>query len=263
MSYEYWQKQDYNKPLFNDLIWSKPEQKAMAGKLLIIGGNLHAVSAPAESFNIVTGQGVGECKVILPSSTKKFFGSKPPTDIIFTSSTLSGSFGSSAFDELKSYLEWSDATMLAGDFGHNSETTLLLEKISNFIGIQLYTGDSIDNLSGSSQSLLRRPSTCLVVSLAQLQKIVANIHFNQPLMSTMSLIQIVEFLHDFSSNFPSHLILKFQDYLIVANSSQIISTQISNWPNNWGIKHASAAIVWWLQNPSKPMQAIATSFTQV
>ena len=42
----YWHKQG-TKPLYPDVIWSKPENKQAAGKLLIIGGHAYGFSAPA------------------------------------------------------------------------------------------------------------------------------------------------------------------------------------------------------------------------
>ena len=41
MNHDYWHKQTSSKPLFPELIWSRPENRQLAGKLLIIGGNLH------------------------------------------------------------------------------------------------------------------------------------------------------------------------------------------------------------------------------
>ena len=36
---DYWKKQEAGKLLFPDIEWNKPEQKSLAGKLLIIGGS--------------------------------------------------------------------------------------------------------------------------------------------------------------------------------------------------------------------------------
>lgn len=262
MELAYWIKQDFNEPLFKNLIWSKPEQKSLAGKLLIIGGNLHGISAPAEAFNIATVQGVGECKVIMPGATKKLL-PNAPKEIIFTASTPSGSFSGEALGELKSFAEWADGVLFAGDIGNNSETTLLVEQLLKLGGLQFYGGDSTEAISGFGLNILQRPSTAMLIGFGELQKIVCSIHYPKALSSTMSLIQIVEFLHDFSSIFQCNIMLKFQTYLVIASSGQVITMAIPNWPENWNIKYATASIVWWIQNPQKPLQALATAITQV
>jgi len=41
-----WSRQTPEQPFFKDLLWSKPENRRHAGKLLIVGGNVHAMTAP-------------------------------------------------------------------------------------------------------------------------------------------------------------------------------------------------------------------------
>jgi hypothetical protein len=259
---DYWRKQAINKPLFEDIVWSKPQQKALSGKLLIVGGNLHAVGAPAEAYDSAIKQGVGECKVVMPSATKKFFGAKPPEQIMLVSSTPSGSFSSQASDELKSYVDWADAVLLAGDFGHNSETTVLLEAINKFGVLQVYCGDAIDNLIHNPELLLQNHQVALVVSPAQLQKLVVAVKYPRPLKLDMPLMQLVEFLHDFTAIFPSHLVINHTSEMIVASGGQIVTTKLPATEQSLTQISATSA-VWWLQNPTKPLQALATAIIQL
>ena len=37
----FWHQQINDQPLYPDILWSQPEHKSMAGKLAIVGGNLH------------------------------------------------------------------------------------------------------------------------------------------------------------------------------------------------------------------------------
>ena len=50
------QKQTKAKPFFPDLLWSRPENKFHAGKLLIVGGNAQAALAPAQAYMLATGR---------------------------------------------------------------------------------------------------------------------------------------------------------------------------------------------------------------
>lgn len=260
MDYPYWQKQDPSKPLFEDLIWSKPQQKNLSGKLLIVGGNAHAIGAPVAAYEAAIKQGVGDCQVILPNATKKLFGPKPPPQILFVSSTGSGSFSQSATNELKSYYAWADGVLLAGDFGHNSETTILLETLCSIPKLQVFCGDGVDNLMIAPQTLLQNQQAALVVTIAQLQKLVAAIKYPRAIKQDMPLLQLVEFMHDFSKILPCHIVVDHQQEIVVASGGQIVSTKLVG-ANH--VKLAATAAVWWLQNPAKTLQALATATTQI
>lgn len=71
MKPSYWQQQTKDTPLFPDIEWSKPEQKSLAGKLLIIGGNKLGFAAVAAAYATAQTTGIGECKVALPDVLKK------------------------------------------------------------------------------------------------------------------------------------------------------------------------------------------------
>jgi NAD(P)H-hydrate repair Nnr-like enzyme with NAD(P)H-hydrate dehydratase domain len=70
----YWLKQTPDKPLFPNMLWSKPENKLHAGKLLVIGGNLHGFSAPATAFAEARKAGIGSQRVVLPDAIQKTVG---------------------------------------------------------------------------------------------------------------------------------------------------------------------------------------------
>src|SRR3990167_5419572 len=137
MADTYWLKQAKDKPLFEDLLWSRPENKRLAGKLLIVGGNLHGFAAPGTAYGASLKAGIGTCRIIMPDSLKKiviphfshFHGSTLQME--FAPSTISGSFSKEALAQILDSAQWADGVLLAGDFGRNSETAILLEKLLN------------------------------------------------------------------------------------------------------------------------------------
>lgn len=262
MHFDYWQKQDLNKPLFDALVWGKPQQKTQSGKLLIIGGNIHAIAQPAEAYGVAINQGVGECKVVMPNITKKLLGPKPPIDIEFVSSTPSGSFGSDSINELKSYLNWANSALFAGNVGHNSETAILLENIIKTPGQQVYVNDCVDYWFNNALTILRRNDTLLVVDITKLQKLAINARVSIAFTHSMELMQLVQKLHEFTNLFKCNILLKHQDQIFTASKGQVITTKIST-DEHWQTKTATAASVWWLQNPNKTLEAIATAITQL
>jgi NAD(P)H-hydrate repair Nnr-like enzyme with NAD(P)H-hydrate dehydratase domain len=112
-------------PLFPDVLWSRPENKRHAGKLLIIGGHKQTFNAVSEAYSATLKAGIGIVRVILPDSLHKMLHAVFP-DAEFASSTPVGSFSRLALDDLVLASEWADGVLLAGDFGHNSETAILL-----------------------------------------------------------------------------------------------------------------------------------------
>src|SRR5688500_570948 len=143
MDKAYWQKQG-DTPLYPDLLWSRPEQRSAAGKLLIIGGNLHAFAAPAEAFGHAEKAGAGAIRVILPDAARKIVG-RVMEHVEYVPSTPSGSFAQKALAELLDLGMWSDAVLIAGDLGRNSETAILLEAFAEkYPGQLTLTKDAAD-----------------------------------------------------------------------------------------------------------------------
>lgn len=259
MELTYWRRQESGKPLFPDLLWSRPEQKSAAGKLLVIGGNLHAFAAPAEAYAEAEKAGIGTVRVILPDATKKIVG-RIMEHVEYAPSTPSGSFGQQALAELLDIANWADGVLLAGDLGRNSETAILLEKFAHkYTGQLTLTKDAADYAVSSPEILKGRENTLLVVSFAQLQKLAANIGYDKPFTFDMDLLRLVEALHEFTETYGLYIIVKHLDQIHCAVQCQIVSTTLTKDTEIWRVKTAAHAAVWWLQNPGRSLEAIATA----
>ena len=257
MAYTYWSKQTPDKPLFPDLLWSRPEQKTAAGKLLIVGGNLHSFVAPAQAFNFADAAGIGLTRVLLPDAIKKLVGDMFET-ADFASSTPSGSFGQKALADLLEQAEWADGVLLAGDFGRNSETAILLEKfLDKYEGRVTLVQDSIDYVL-SLPGILQQSNILLAVNLSQLQKLAVSVNFETAFTSNMDLLRFVEALHIFTELYKASIVVKHLDQMVVAVGGNISTTPAIS-SNDWQLKTAAYASVWWLQNPSKPFEALTTA----
>lgn len=257
MSTPYWYKQTANTPLYPDILWSRPESKMGAGKLAIIGGNVHAISAPGIAYNIAMEAGVGTCKVMLPDAVKKTVKLMLP-DAEFAPSTPSGSFSKRALDELLNLSGWSDGTLLAGSFGRNSETATLLESfVAKFPGLLTITEDALDYFKSTPRILLERSHTCIIASLAQLQRIYINIPLITPIVYSMTLLQLVEALHELTLKHPATVLVKHNDLLCIAHGGTVVTTDYMAVP--WRVQTASRASVFWLQNPGRPLESISSS----
>jgi hypothetical protein len=261
MENSYWHKQDADTPLFSNLLWSRPENKLHAGKLLIVGGNSFGFSAPAKAYQGAQTAGAGSCRVLLPDSLKKIVGKNISLEAIFAPSNPSGGFARQCLDELILQSEWADAILFAGDFGRNSETSVVLEKyITNSKKPLVITQDAADYFTANPHALLLRKNVCLVISFAQLRKLAISAKFEQLLSFSISTVKFVEFLHAFSEQFSVHFVVRHLDNTFVASNGQVSSTlHHEELQNSWRLSTASAAAVWWMQNPTIPFKALTTA----
>lgn len=261
MDKDYWHKQA-DKPLFQDLAWSRPENKLQAGKLLIIGGNGHEFNVPAQAYAAATKAGIGIARVLMPDSVAKQLAKfpRPALEIEYTPSTPSGSFASKALIEFLSLSDWADGVLLAGNLGHNSETAILLEKfVSKYHGPVTLCEDAVGYFVQAPNSISQRDDTCLVVTIAQLQKLGTSLKFSKPFKFDTNILELVEQLHEFTEQYELSIVLKHLDVIYVAHQGQVSTTKLEAEFDSWRIETAAKASVWWLQNSQKPFQSITTS----
>jgi hypothetical protein len=254
----YWVKQSNQKPLFEDIIWSQPEQKSLAGKLLIIGGNVHGFSASALAFASASKAGIGNCKVLLPDILRKTIG-KTLLEADYTPSTPSGSFATRSLAEYIDYASWSDLVLLAGDIGRNSETSMLHESfIHDYSGLLTITKDSLDIFVNNPNILFDRPKTLIVASLAQLQRLTTNSYPAILITADMGLVALVKVLSELSTKTSVSYITKYLNNIIVAVDGKVSSTKLIKDLEIWRVSIASFASVWWLQNPTRKFEALTS-----
>lgn len=254
MQNEYWFRQTVSEPLFPELLWSRPENKRHAGKLLIVGGNSFGFSAVGEAYMVAIEAGVGTARVLLPEAIRKVVG-LVLEHAEFAPSNPSGGFGKNALGELLEQSAWADGVLLAGDFGKNSETAVLLESyVQKSDSLLTICGDSFENLDPTI--LINRKNTLLVLSLPQLQKLVTAAELTTPVTSNTDFIKLVEILHNLTTKHSCSVILPHETQILLAIGGQVSTTPLKTFP----VKAASKAAVWWLQNSDKPFEAITTSF---
>lgn len=256
---EYWHKQT-DKPLFPDLLWARPETKHTAGKLLIVGGHAQSFAAPAEAYAAAQKAGIGTTHVILPSSLERTVGSLFP-EATFAPGNPSGGFASDALAEVLAAATWADGVLLAGDLGRNSETTAMLENFaSKFPGQLTITKDVGDFFCTQPTSLLGRPGTLLVISIGQLQRLGLSLRTSRAFTSDLGIVQLVELLHELTLIHPELCIITRQaSQYVVAIAGAVNTTPAPPEQTVWRVNAAATAATWWLQNPTKPFQAITTS----
>jgi NAD(P)H-hydrate repair Nnr-like enzyme with NAD(P)H-hydrate dehydratase domain len=259
MDLSYWQKQTSTDPLFPDIEWSKPEQKAFAGKLGIIGGNKLGFAGVAEAYSVATSAGVGQVRVLLPDVLRKTIPSSI-IDALFAPTNPSGSLSKDAAADMATISSWADGVLLIGDAGRSSETAILYEQfIQNYPGLLVITRDAVDLVKNNTQALVDRPNTLLIVSFAQLQKLFQAVYYPKVLTFSMQLTTLVEALHKFTITYPVSIAVLHKETFIVAHDGKIVTTPWDNPMMIWRGITAAKAAAYWLWSPTKPLEAAVTS----
>jgi hypothetical protein len=256
MKPSYWHKQTTEKPLYPNLLWSRPENRLQAGKLMIVGGNAYGFVAPAQAFSFAEKAGIGVINMLLPDSMRAYVG-KAFDAGDFAPTTPSGSFSQKALAEMLSMANWADAVLLAGSFGKNSETAILLEKFASKCPCALtLAGDAVDYFVTAPRPVLDRQHTLLALDFGQLQKMAVGSHFTKPFTSQLDFLHFIELLHDFAAEHAANLLVERLGQFFVVSEGQVSTTPIGK---SSLLQAASQASVWWLQNPDTPFQAMTTA----
>ncbi len=258
---DYWVRQEADKPFFPDILWSRPENKRTAGKLLIIGGNAHGFATIGEAYARAVQAGAGTVRVLLPEVLRKPVG-KFLENALFAPSNPSGGFSKLALAELLDASDWADAVLLAGEFGRNSETAAMLEEfVQKYKGELTITRDTIDYFFIRPELILARQDTLIVGATAQLQKLASASHFQEAISPMLDLVPMVEVLHTLGSKYAAHFITHHQGNTIVIAENRISTTKTGGGDDIWRIPTTAVASVFWLQNPGKVFEALTTSLT--
>lgn len=259
MNFDYWKKQTLEAPLFPDIEWSKPEQRTLAGKLGIVGGNKLGFAGVAEAYSVATRAGVGQVRVLLPDVLRKTIPGTI-TDTMFAPTNPSGSLTKDASAELATMSSWADGILLIGDAGRSSETAILYEQfLQDYKGPVTVTRDAVDLVKNNAQGLVDRPNTLLIVSFSQLQKLFQAVYYPKVLTFSMQLTNLVEAVHKFTITYPVSIAVLHRDTFIVAHDGAVVTTPWDNPMTIWRGSVAAKAAAYWLWSPTKPLEATATA----
>lgn len=248
--------QQLDKPLFPDIIWSRPETIHGAGKLTIIGGQAQEFAHVAASYTEAEKAGAGVIRVLMPESTRKVTSMLP--NIEYADANLSGSFSRLALNALLNLANWGDGTLLAGDLGKNSETSLVLEKfITDYDGLIAVSSLARPSITISAKELYGRGDTILSLTFNDFQKDIIALGHDKPVTSATPSSELAAILRDITEQYKAHLIVATDKFLWTAGAGQVASTKFSNEAVDTAI--SAKAAVWAMQNPTKLFEAITTA----
>lgn len=250
-----WQQQS-DKPLFPNMLWSRPETRLGAGKLLIIGGQAQEFIHVAESFAAAEAAGSGTVRVLMPDSTRKLTQMLP--NVEYAPSNASGSFARAALAGLMEASQWADGVLLAGDLGKNSETNLMLESfITGFHGVLVIADEALTSITLPATDLFKRDDTILVLTFDEFQKFGISLKFETPINSNTAIPVLAKILHNLTTKFPISLAVIRDKTIWTSYKGNVALTQLK--ATKSVSRLASQAAVWSIQNPNKIYEAVTTA----
>ena len=258
----FWRKQSSAEPLFPDIEWNRPEQKSRAGKLAIIGGNKFGFVAVATAYQEAVEVGAGQVRVVLPDALKPAI---PATilDTVYVPSNTSGGMSRDAEPLVLASLMWADHALLIGDAGRNSETAMIYESLLRTDRPLTITRDAIDLLKNASMAMISRPSTTLVVSFAQLQKLFQAVYYPKMLSFSMQLSLLVDTLHKFTTTYPCVIVTYHQNQLVIAHDGQVITQEFDQPMLIWRGTVATRSACYQLWTPGKLLKSVVCSVSNM
>jgi len=258
---KYWRRQE-GEALFPDVEWARPEQRSLAGKLAVVGGNGLGFAGVAMGFAAAEKMGLGEVRVLMPDVLKR----KVPASagMVFAGSNGSGGFGKEALGEMRAMGAWADVTVMIGDLGKNSETAIVVEGVLGEAGRVVLTRDAVDLVIGAAGRVVEREETVVVCTMGQLQKLFRAVYYPKMVTFSMQLMNLVEVLHKFTVTYPVGVMTFHQGNLVASVGGEVVTMKIeeTKWSplTLWSGEVAVRIGAYWVWNPEEMMGAMVTGW---
>ena len=187
------------------------------------GKNATDNGSATNSRNATGGKNVASSKST--ASSKNVADSKLAPQLLFAPTTPAGTLAKSSTLTQQN----TDAILLIGDLSKNAETAEAVSALCRaYAGPLVVARDSLDLFTANASSLVMRPHTTLVASLAQLQKLFRALYYPKMLLLTAPLMSVVEALHKFTLSYPVTLLTLHEGQILTAAGGEVVSTPLGD-----------------------------------
>lgn len=246
-----------DKPLFPELLWSRPTLRSRGGRLLIVGGHKHEFSLVQDIYQVAEAAGVGEAQAALPDTLQRLVGGG--TFGHFLPATSAGSLGKAALGELLQISEDYDALIVGANLTNNSETGIMIESlVSETEQLAVITEETINTLKFHPEVITGNPKALVVTTMNGLFALANHHHMPlaiKPNSGLMGKLKIIQQLIDISRC--NYVI--FDQEVIVASEGEMSVTQLQTSLSEHAGVMIGLASTFWLQNRQRPFAALTTA----
>lgn len=238
--------------LFPKVLWTKPLNRAQAGRLLVVGGHAQQFSQLQLLYQLAAAAGIGQCHLVMPDSLSKLI--EPHPDFHFVPSTPAGSLGRAALGTISSLAPEYDAVILGVDWSQNSETTGLGEALINHLDTRLIVVAEAIDLLGVYLKKVEPERLLIITQMPQLFKL-ANRWRLALRISGQGALAKANWLQQLERLTEGNYFLAESDAL-VASRGRVSLTSLKT-DHFW--LAAALASTFWLQHRTEPFQALTTA----
>lgn len=246
-----------DKPLFPDLLWSRPTLRSRGGRLLIVGGHKHEFSLVQAIYQVAEASGIGEVQAALPDTLQRLVGGGDFGH--FLPATVAGSLGRAALGELIHLAHDYDGIIIGANLTNNSETGIMIESlISQSEQPVVITEETINTLKFNPDLITGNPKALAVTTMNGLFALANHHHMPlaiKPNSGLMGKLEIIQQLVDISEC--SYVI--FDHEVIVAAGGEMSVTQLPVGLSEQPGVMIGLASTFWLQQRSRPFEALTTA----
>ena len=243
-------------PLFPEIVWGVPQRQEQTASVLLVGGNRESIkvllathAALMPIFRRVT--------IALPDIFQKQL--KNMDNLMFCPSNQSGSLSGKGLQALGQACAEHDCLLLAGDFTHNSQTTLLVDQLLKQTSLPTIASGDIAGWI-LSQPAHYSQKLVLVVEPEQLQHYLGTTKASKLYKPDMSIHLFAELLGSLPSSL--QLISWHANHLWAWANKTAVSSSRDDFQLNGQQQLASlsARLTLYLsQNPKQPLAALASA----
>lgn len=253
--------QQTDKPLFDDLLWARPEKRSLQGKIAIVGGTTHDLFGPLAASQSVARAKAGELRVLLPETAPTALWQNPGVEKLPVTQGGGISLGSRAM--VMASADWADVVLLPGSLGKASESTQLISDLLSDHKVNLVAcGDSVDAILLNHEVAIGRESTLLILTLSQMQHLAKAVGSLIAPTYQLPLRPFIDLISELSLTSGLNLAVSYSGQLIAACGQRVSSTKIvKEYASETAlfVDAASYGAVLWAQFPMNLFKAATTA----
>lgn len=249
---DFWIKQG-DEPIDPDILWARPEQKKLAGRVSIVGGSKSSFRDVSALHSQVLAAGIGEVKTFLPNILEKVLGENE--SFIYVPANGYGEFGDASRVALAAASSWSDTLIVSPDFGSNSEAIKVLRDVGDHVARQVLVGSSTRLYKHDGGSLINNNHVA-VVSLTELRDLAVMMGLSEAFTSGLGNFEIALKLKTVSEGQNFIFVLLLDDIVMVAIDGKVLSKALIKPDLNTVAAYVAVLLE---QSSDRPLEAVSAA----
>ncbi len=245
-----------DRPLYDDVIYSRPEQRRIAGRLLLAGGHSGSFHPLAQIYDEARTAGIGKIVLVMPDSLKKIVGNLL-SDAIFAPSGPGGAFAKDAAERVLALATDTEGLILA-DFSQNAEAGIVMREIlAGYSGIKCITPEIISSFKTELAEIKELRKSFWLCDLRTARLAIAALEVAAVLPLDASRLAVAGAAKLLANGIGHPCVIAGINQVFVSDGDTVTVTELIK---AIGINQLTAWLtVWLLQQPQTPLKTLTTA----